>query len=295
MVCPKKRIGLLGVLIAAGCVAVFLLMHSAGPEGPEHARRRGEHDTLTIDELVIQVRANVKQWQHWADTLLHMRPGARIVRMPTPFFRGTAIYRVFGPTTIDSDEPLTCFVEALVLKTSDGRLAPYWAGKEAQWRRILGREHVSVRTPSEAAQLFRTYAMPNARFLLLERFDDIPFRERDWSLLREVRPDLATRLENEQRRHNALRDEFERVIQPLAFEGRWRRFESAFYALRMGTARMTDLVSGMVTVYRNGNVEVQWREVLEHGVTLHPDRARLSGIAEAFRESAASPNPPGHG
>ena len=255
------KIGIAGFLAAGACVGGVLCWHSRRANRPWHAgQTSGVQNTLTREELRIHVQAVPEQWPV---ALVHIRPGFEFVRIPTPFFRETAIYRVTGFTTLE--QPKLMLVKSHILKTSDGRVVRYHPGFHGQWRHIVRRERLCVTTPGDAADLFRTYALA-VDFHMIERFEDMPYS-----------PSVA-KLSTDWRRN------FQHLVLPLAFQARGRRFESTFHALRTGRDWVTDIVRGTARVDRSGNIQVQWHEILARAVL--PDLGMELSLSEMDRLDA---------
>ena len=236
------KICVLVILVGAGSIA--LLLHLWGAAADPHGGPDVQN-TLTREELVIQYAGT----DTFAEMSLKDGADVEIVRIPTPCFRHTAIYRVLAYPCLYMSPPWTVF---LVVKTSDGQVADYRPDIPGQWRKILRRERISVKGPSHAAELFRAYSIPLSSGLSyrVERFEDIPGMDAGRST----------------KWHADLRTKLAGVIRPLAFQSRGSGFESEFYALRMGNnANATDLVKGLCRVDRNGNIQVDWKGVVAKG------------------------------
>ena len=256
------RKGVLALALVGACAAVFFCLESRTRNGPE--RRPAEprpdavQNTLTRDELLVHLAANESASRADSDTLRWVRGMAKvnIVRLPTPLFRRTALYRVFGWTG-EYVEP----AYFLVIKTSDGQVLPL--GRR-EWTDLLRRERIVIRTPSDAAALFRAYATPGGWLDLVEKFEDIPFMPIPKGRAAERMQAVGIDLEGERKDQAKWRKTLAPVIRPLAFRRRRDCFESVFFFLEQAerTRSGVSLARGICRVYTSGKIETESKDVV---------------------------------
>ena len=260
------RKGVLALALVGACAAVFFCLESRTRNGPE--RRPAEprpdavQNTLTRDELLVHLAANESASRADSDILRYVRGMAKvnIVRLPTPLFRRTALYRVLGWTG-EHFEP----VFFLVIKTSDGQVLPL--GRR-EWTDLLRRERISIRTPGDAAALFRAYATPGGWLDLVEKFEDIPFMPIPKGRAAERMQAVGMDLEAERKDQAKWREKLAPVIRPLAFRRRGDCFESVFFSLEDAKQphRGLSLARGICRVYTSGKIETESKDVVGGGV-----------------------------
>ena len=240
------RAGALALCVAAMCAIVLLYRQSQG-KGDRPRLRAAEdavQNTLTREELLTQI--SQKRYGMLVE-VMRESPDLAIVRVPTPLLKETALYRALAsvPLNILVNPPMG--VDCLFLKTSDGQVRPHSPEIAREWRRLVRRERICVKTPREAVELFRIYALPlGMDFYLVERVEDIDLFSGHG--LKELGP--------------SVRAEVGKVLQPPAFRRSGRDFESDFYALRTAKGGATDLVRGVCTVDGKGMVSIEWKEVI---------------------------------
>ena len=260
------RKGVLAVALVGACAAVFFCLESRTRNGPERRpaepRPDAPQNTLTREELLVQLAANESASRADSDLLRWVREMRKvnILRLPTPLFRRTALYRVLGWTG-EHFEPGFF----LLLKTSDGQIAPF---RRREWTDLLRREGISITSAGDAAALFRAYATPGGWLYLVEKFEDIPFmiilKGRGAERLQAAGIDP----EPERKEQAKWRKKLAPVIRPLTFRRRRDCFESVFFSLEGAKRphRGMSLARGICRVHTSGKMEIEWKDVVGEGV-----------------------------